>query len=237
MNQSAIAQSSPTLGFYKLARTHTYESGKTHWVHDDNAILDLAVDHWSSGKPSGAAWSVPVPTFGFYCPVARLRPGEMRYGELAERLEGEDLRLSNVVFRDGHDMGDPAFVNLIFYPANEIGDEAEADWELVTVIASMVEDEPMHPATLLCNYFVEELDGGTKPKGWDDERFRAEFGRSVAYWSIHAMVIPQDGDPSKLTPKSNYRELGVTAGVYLLESLIDQVPLKFLDHRIYSVEG
>jgi hypothetical protein len=73
------------------------------------------------------------------------------------------------------------FAKVVLYSANELlkndGERSsDADWEIVCIIASDVENEPMHPLAMARNQL--EMPGGT-PRSYTAE----EYAQAIWYWS------------------------------------------------------
>ena len=68
---------------------------------------------------------------------------------------------------------------------NEGKRSGDFDWEIVAIIASPVETEPMNPLTMARN-FLE------KPGGTFCEYTAREFAEAVYYWSCRAGLEPEE---------------------------------------------
>tara|TARA_Y100000310_G_scaffold317679_1_gene370800 strand:+ start:1061 stop:1690 length:630 start_codon:yes stop_codon:yes gene_type:complete len=149
---------------------------------------------------------VPVDPFGFVCPtvdlnkIADRRLGLYMKNEVTRRQEDEDPYVSNFLdtyMVEGFEgtwnkqeqikfLDEAKFVNIVLYSAEallENGGErsTDRDWEIVCLIASPVESEPMPPLTLARNFL--EKPGGTKSV------YTAEqFAESIYYWSQKVRV-------------------------------------------------
>ncbi len=75
----------------------------------------------------------------------------------------------------------PLHANVVLYSAAALSENGgmrstDCDWEIITILASDVPDEPMHPLTMARNELA--LTGGTKSSYTPEE-----YARSIVYWS------------------------------------------------------
>lgn len=138
----------------------------------------------------------------FYCGSALLQEGMILQSDVHRRQEGEDLFIKTVAnnalaqeYNDALHESDHSplavpeaahFVNVVCYSAEallENGGErtTDDDWEIVCIIASPIEKEPMHPLAMARNFL--EKPGGTK-----SEYTAQEFAEAIYYWSQRVSV-------------------------------------------------
>ena len=125
----------------------------------------------------------------FFCPIVELSPGQILSGMFESRYGSEEPRQWM-----GTPMGEklPAkFCTAILYSSELLEETQQNDhtgcWELISLNASLIEDEPMTPATLMANHF--DKDGGTDDK-MSDTFFVEKLAQSYQYWWNKANFVP-----------------------------------------------
>jgi hypothetical protein len=125
----------------------------------------------------------------FFCPVVELEPGQPLIGKYESRIANEEPRqwMGTAI---GEKM--PAkFCKAILYTSDLLKETEQNDHEdgleLVTLIASIVEDEPMTPTTLMENHFGG--DGGTATN-LSDAMFVKKLCHSWKHWKNKALFVP-----------------------------------------------
>lgn len=78
------------------------------------------------------------------------------------------------------------FVKVVCYSAEALLENngersSDSDWEIVAILASDVDDEPMHPLTMARNFL--EMPGGTKSVYTAEE-----FAKAIYYWANRVKV-------------------------------------------------
>ena len=162
----------------------------SHFTGTEEELLARAQEGMPQAKQSyrEGILEVPVDPAGFYSPVCDLTEGDRLVGEYKARREGEDPRIAIGVKGVGKT---PALgcTHILYSKGVLEGDGEEvtgADYEIVMIQARTHEgEEPMHPDTILHNYFGS--DGGTDMKQ-SPEEFLAGLGESVLYWKTRAMM-------------------------------------------------
>ena len=182
-----------TIGVSGFVRRQTAASEFTHFDGEDwDRVAQLAQEHFAEAKDGyrDGVCLVPVPGDGFHTGVVALESGDRLEGEYRARREGEEPRKAVRVVRDGVSKGPCVAVDVVLYRRDvlEEGDEETtgADWDIVSVNGRItVEDQPIHPDTLIANHF--ELDGGTTT-GMSPEEFEGALRESVLYWKNKAIL-------------------------------------------------
>jgi hypothetical protein len=125
---------------------------------------------------------VPVKADGFHCAFVRLEDACNLEAEISQRREGED----SFVQVNAHGPAiDAKFAKIVLYSAQTLIDEGEErsgdfDWEIISIIASPVEDEPMMPLTMARNQLGKE--GGSQR-----EYTSEQWALAVWYWSQYVI--------------------------------------------------
>jgi hypothetical protein len=150
---------------------------------------------------------VPINPLKFKCPVVELKDGMTLCGEFRKRMDSEEPRkklgVPNVPFSSAR------FCDVVLYSKEVLLEGKEntgyfvghwgdgydklytemvngfADWEIISILPKLDEDQPMPPDTLMYNHF--QLSGGTKTNMSNDE-FVEELKKSFTYWKDKAMV-------------------------------------------------
>ena len=130
---------------------------------------------------------VPVPATGFKSGVVQLTEGCEMVATFTARRAGEEPR--KTVAAKGGVKSDAAFVEVVCYHSSILDGDAKGEdcWEIISVNASAVENEPIPTETLLYNHFMGS--GGTAT-GYTPEEFIAALHRSWSYWKDKAMYAP-----------------------------------------------
>ena len=147
------------------------------------ALLDP--DNISEGYRSGVILVKVSPT-DFYSSTITLNPGDQLCGEYISRKLGEEPRKH--IYVKGKKQ--PAkFVQIVLYSHEVLKEnnehESNAQWEIISINASLAEHEPIPTGALIANHF--ELSGGTSTK-MTDEEFVKQLKESVLYWKDKAHV-------------------------------------------------
>jgi hypothetical protein len=189
---------------------NSYFSRGRSWFYadkqeDDFFFTNLIENYWDRRYPGQGETTlerkvvVPVPPNYFYCPTVLITE-EMRKAwispikaSVVRRSPGEDLyigetirpwvaRLQGIKIRPEK----AKFANIVLYSKEaleENGGERSTDcnWEIVCLIASPVEKEPMPPLTMARNELV-------KPGGTKSTYSAQEYAESIYYWSQRARL-------------------------------------------------
>jgi hypothetical protein len=171
-----------------FARRQTPESGFSHFGGGEDQLLAIVKDNFDNAKPGyrDGVVLVPVPPEGFFSGVTALTAGQKMVGTFEGRRAGEEPR-KQLRAAEGAKLP-AAAVDIVLYRHDVLGDDAstEATWEVVSINARpTVEEEPIHPETLLHNHFGS--DGGTET-GMTDAELVAQLRESFLYWKDKAML-------------------------------------------------
>ena len=145
---------------------------------------------WSYQNDEGICTINPVDHF-FVSPKISLQIGLPVHSKVMQRQIGEAPYLKNYVKREdavrfGWVPSNPKFVNIVCYHKEallENGGErsTDCDWEIVCILASDSEKEPMQPLAMARNFL--EKTGGT----FTDYSAK-EFAESIWYWSTQSGI-------------------------------------------------
>lgn len=180
-----------------FARRHTAESPYSYFSGTESELISLVTAAIEDGKTRpafrpGVAY-VRVPPEGFLTGVVKLTEDTSLRSEYKARREGEEPMIST--YARGEKT--PAtFVEILVYSHEALMEDddasTDAEWEIVSINASPVENEPQNPVSMMRNQLG--LAGGTLT-----EYPSYEWARAVQYHSTHAMVDPN--------PPTDYREV------------------------------
>ena len=174
------------IGWSKFAANRHCEGGDYSFSCLSNeAVAQLVADNWENRIPgqgeTDLSRKVVVPikdVASFRCASVLIHEGTEVESKVVRRQEGEDLFIKS--FTDQHSE-EVRFVNIVCYSAEALSENGgeratDCDWEIVCVIASPVEKEPMTPLAMARNFL--EKPGGTK-----STYSAEEFAESIYYWS------------------------------------------------------
>lgn len=177
-----------------FVRRQTPESGFSHWIHSDEALLAVVEHHFHKAKQGyrDGVLLVPVNPIGFFSGVTELKEGDMLVGEYVARKPGEDPRKSSYVLGGEKMPALSAYVVLYRHDvlAENNEHETDADYEIISVNASPTEEEsPIPVGALIANHL--QLSGGTATNMTDSE-FVQMLRKSVEFWKDKAQTAPKE---------------------------------------------
>ncbi len=198
--------SAPSIGWSDFARER-YRPGKGHsyFVGEEAALIELIREHWEGRRPGHGRESleqviiVPLPPVSFVCGTVKVDENSQLHAAFSRRQSGEEAYIE--IGADGP--REPAVhAAVVLYSAatlleNDGERSGDTDWEIVSVQASPVADEPMRPLTMSRNQL-------SKTGGTPCEYSAREFAEAIWYWSARCSVR-EDGDPAagaEFTPAS-----------------------------------
>jgi hypothetical protein len=181
-----------SIGWSDFARGRHGKDGGFSWFDGTDAELEALIEeNWDSREPGAGAEGlddvvvVPVPADKFRCAFVRVDGANHLQSEVYRRQEHEEpfIRTTAEGLRER-----AMFAKVVLYAAHELEKNdgkrsTDCDWEVVCIIASPVEDEPMHPLAMARNQL--EKPGGT-PRIYTSE----EWAESVWYWSQYVTRRP-----------------------------------------------
>jgi len=127
---------------------------------------------------------VTVPADRFFCPLIRVEDAKNLKAEVVSRREGEE---KHVEVRAEGPHQQAKFCKVVLYSAQALIDEGEErsgdyDWEIISIMASPVEKEPMNPLTMARNQLGKE---GGSARTYSPE----EWAEAVWYWSQYVLSV------------------------------------------------
>lgn len=186
-----------TIGWSNFAKKHSrLGTGNSYTTLSDEQLVELVKKNWDKRKPGAGETTldrkvlVPIEQTdppSFFCPPRiPLQVGMPVKAEVVTRQDGEDPYIQTYVTpEDAKQWGfkeTPAFtIDIVLYSAEALlengGERSTSDeWEIVTILCSDGEQEPMMPLTMARNYL--QLAGGTK-----SDYTAEEFARSIYFHS------------------------------------------------------
>jgi hypothetical protein len=173
------------IGWSNFARgRHKKDNGYSYFDGADEVLFQAIKDNWGARTVGAGATNidrvcvVPVPVSGFYCPMVAVDLATNLEAEVMKRRPDEESYVR--VTANGPEI-EAKFVKVVLYSAQTLIDEKEErsgdfDWEIISLMASPVENEPVPPQTMARNQLG--MKGGS-PRQYTSE----EWARSVWYWS------------------------------------------------------
>ena len=163
---------------------HRKGFGYSYFDGSDEDLFERIRRNWHQREVGAGAESVddvclvPVEPEGFVGTKVRIEDAESLRAEIVRRQAHE--RPFVKVFAEGG-LCPVNHVKVVLYAAHELlknnGERSgDYDWEIVCVVASDIEDEPMNPLVMARNQL--EMAGGTPRRYTSDE-----WARSVGYWA------------------------------------------------------
>lgn len=185
----------PYLGISKFAfqRHYVNNKGRSYTTLSPEALITLVKDNWNFAIPGNGEKDltrkilIPIPEClheHFHCPTIKLKKGMKLKSKVSQRQKGEDLYVSTFLKKglfDSYEPESPKSVKIVCYSKEALlennGERStNSEWEIVSIICSAEENEPMYPLTLARNYLE-------KPGGTYGDYSAKEFAESIYYWS------------------------------------------------------
>jgi hypothetical protein len=174
-------------GDFALGR-HKPGTGYAYFTGTQAELVDLVKAHWKDRVPGHGRANleevviVKVPAERFMTTTVPIAPNTKLGAELYRRRATEEP----YVRVQAQGQAQPAaYASVVLYSKDTLGKNGErstkADWELVSIIASPVENEPMDPVTMMRNMRAKA--GGTQVDYTADQLLDA-----IEFWSKHAKV-------------------------------------------------
>lgn len=186
------------LSFFTLTHDEVVKRVKDQWEHRQPGLGETGLDR---------KVVVPIDPTGFFTSVVALRDDLPLQAQVTRRQEGEDLYVEIFVeTSDAEKLGitpEPAkFCSIVCYSVEALLENkgtrtTDDEWEIVAVLASNVETEPMPPLTMARNFL--EKTGGTK-----SVYTALEFAEAIYANSLKDVKIKT----STKTPKQVATEMG-----------------------------
>jgi hypothetical protein len=178
------------LGWSEFARGRHTPGGSRPWFRGtEKELLELVWQAWPRRRPGAGRDDldqvvvVPVAADRFMGATVRVTEATILHAEFTRRQEHEEgyVRVTGA--------GEPEPVRhaaVVLYSAaallaNDGARSGDFDWEVVCLLATGVEDEPMHPLTMARNMLA-------KPGGTPCSYTAEQFAEAVWYWSGRVAV-------------------------------------------------
>lgn len=172
---------------------HTPGSGLSYYDGPMDDVLKLVKQNWDKREPGAGRQNlnevvvVPVPPAKFFTTTVPVEEDTTLKANFGRRRSHEEPYLS--VMSEGEAI--PAsFAKVVLYSKETLAENREqsgdSDWELVSLLASPVENEPMNPVTMMRN--MKGKPGGSQVNYSTDELLDA-----IEFWSKHTKVKPKRG--------------------------------------------
>jgi glycosyltransferase involved in cell wall biosynthesis len=170
-----------------VRRQNNPDSGRSYYRHSEAQLITAILCNWDKRKagqgkrPVSRCCVVPMPPEQFATNTVYVKPTTELMAKLECREPGEEPYIQVKASRFYEDTVPCKFASVVLYHYDELTyverEGKAADWYVVAIIASDVEDEPMHPTTMARNQLAQA--GGTKV-----EYTSEEWARAVDYWRI-----------------------------------------------------
>ena len=188
-----------TVGWSQFALDrHKKGTGNSYFNCSTNEVLTRVVENFDKAYPGQGETDltrkiiVPIAPKSFFTSLAPLQEGMPVRAAVTVRQEGEDPYVETfITTEDANRLGIEAYkaeyVNVVLYSdeaLTENGGErtTNTDWEVVCILASRYEIEPMPPLTMARNFL--EKPGGTK-----SVYSAQEFAEAIYFNSVKGIKI------------------------------------------------
>lgn len=184
----------PTIGWSQFALDrHKPGTGHSYSTLSNEEVTELVHTHWERRQPGQGETGldrkvvVPVPPQSFRCTTVKIFEAMPLDAQVTRRQPHEDfyVEVSTPVWRPKPgwmiETESVNFASVVLYNKDTLVENGgkrstDADWEIVCLLASPVEKEPMHPLVMARNML--EKPGGTK-----STYTAQEFAEAIYYWS------------------------------------------------------
>jgi len=182
---------SVTIGWSEFAAgRHRPGEPYSYYTGNPQDVIDRVRESWGYREFGDGSESlddvcvIQIPADGFRCGFVHIDRAKSLNAEVVRRQEHEAPYVR--VTADGAAPEEARFVKVVLYAAHELEKNGgtrstDCEWEIVCIIASPAESEPMHPLAMARNQL--EKPGGT-PRHYTSE----EWAEAVWYWSQYVPV-------------------------------------------------
>lgn len=180
----------PSIGWSDFARERYLPgAGHSFFRGSEAELAALVAEHWAERRPGHGREDlsqvviVPLPPERFACGTVKVTEETVLSAAFDRRQAHEDGYIEVSAAGDP----EPALhAMVVLYSAdtlleNDGARSGDWDWEIVSVQASPVADEPMRPLTMARNLL-------SKPGGTPCEYSAREFAEAIWYWSGRCSV-------------------------------------------------
>jgi hypothetical protein len=194
MQLNKIRGKQETFGVNEFAGTRHFsqDNGYTYTTMSYEELCAEIAKNWDKRKPGKGETSVdrkvvvPISNEHVYGTFVAVKPDMQITSEVVQRQAGEDYFIeSKVAYSDGNPVRNK-FAKVVLYSRealleNEGTCSTDADWEVVCLISSDADDEPMQPLAMARNML--EKAGGTA-----STYTAQEFAEAIYYWSQRVKI-------------------------------------------------
>jgi hypothetical protein len=173
-----------SIAINEFVKRQTKQSRFSYFDGTWEELLELVINNYSNKKQGyrDGVNLVPVPCERFYTSICKIEKDSIFETKFESRRDGEEP-IRRTIIKNGKKT--PAkFVNIVLYRHDVLLENNEnstdADWEIISINASVVENEPMHPMTMARNMLNKE--GGTKA-----EYTGQQFAEALWFWKDYMM--------------------------------------------------
>ena len=190
----------PTIGWSKFAQDrHRKGNGYSYSNLSDSQVVKLVKHDWKNRFPGAGevdlnrkvvvplSFAIPGDFMTSLAMLSNLHL-EPVHAQIIRRQPNEDQFIRNCVYTGSFTRIISAnYVKVVCYSADALlendGERStDCDWEIVALLASDVENEPMNPLAMARNML--EKPGGTK-----GTYTAQEFAEAVYYWSQRVQIV------------------------------------------------
>ncbi len=171
------------IGVSNFVKRQTKNSSHGYFDGSWEELVKLVSDNFNKHIPGyrQGVVLVPLPPEGFYTAMCKIDENSMLETTFESRQDGEEPVLKTVVVNGKKS---PAkFVNIVLYSHEVLMETNEQstddEWEIISINASLVENEPMNPITMARNMLQKK--GGTK-----GEYTGLQFAEALWFWREYA---------------------------------------------------
>lgn len=176
---------SPNIGINEFVKRQTKDSPYGYYNGPFKNLIKLAKKHYNSSIRVQGSEGIPrviliaVNPKNFYTSVVEVskKSNLNLITRLEHRRDNEEPYIKTVAL--GAKKRPAKFVNLVLYSHAALAENNEqstdCDWEIVSINASLIENEPMHPITMARNFL-------SKTGGTTANYTAKEFAEAIWYW-------------------------------------------------------
>jgi hypothetical protein len=179
-----------TLAINDFVKRQTKNSRFSYFDGTWDELLQLVkynFDNQEQGYRDGVIL-IKVPSDRFYTSICKIDKDSILESKFEARREGEEPVKRTVIKNGTKTLAQ--YVKVVLYRHDVLLENNEnstnADWEIISINASIVENEPMHPMTMARNMLHKE--GGTK-----GEYTGQQFAEALWFWKDYILY---EGDES-----------------------------------------
>jgi hypothetical protein len=174
----------PSIAINEFVKRQTKNSRFSYFDGTWEELIKLVQDNFNNqmkGYRDGIIL-IPVPSDRFYTSMCKIGKDSILESKFESRREGEEPIKRTVVKNGKKTLAN--FVKIVLYRHDVLLENNEnstdAEWEIISINASIVKNEPMHPMTMARNMLNKE--GGTKA-----EYTGQQFAESLWFWKDYVL--------------------------------------------------